>query len=230
MKVSEWQCRRKKAKSKRRWPFARRGWLARWRASLKVIEQTVCELRDARDMYSTFNTVVFGNPKLDKSNEFLVLIEDMYHNYLLVKLRTLGDTNFRSHSLYNLIEEVLDHTDRVSKEWFISRWRSSLVHKGRQTFADDWGGGRYPARRRLRADLSRLKCACRNARSIVNRYIAHTDRTRRKLILDHIQMNEAVDTVYELWQRYCRLVCGSVPNSDSPTGWERVLNEPIRKQ
>jgi hypothetical protein len=194
---------------------------------LRAVEEKVHKLKDAGEMYGRFTEVVFDNEQVDKSNEFLLLIEDMYLTHMLVGLRTLDDTDLRSHSLYNLIEEVLDHREYLPRKRFIDRWGRRLARKGREVYENDWGTGDYPARSRVQNDLSRLKRACKQIRPIVNQHIAHTDRRRRKRRLNLGRMSEAIGTMYELWQRYSRLVRGYAPTHPSKR-WEEILDKPIR--
>lgn len=228
MKRSKWQRDREKKKVKLRWPCTPRGWLTRWNKSLDVIGHKVYDLRDARDMYAAYSAIIFNNRQLDKRNEFLVLIQDMYLSYMLVMIRTLDDTDLRSHSLYNLIEEVLDHAEHLSKDWYVGQYRPQLRDIGRETYERDWGKGPYPSTSRIRNDLFRLKRDCGKARSIVNGYLAHTARRRCRTTLSYREMDAMVDSVCELWRKYCLLVHGTAWDRPAAHGWERIFERPLR--
>jgi hypothetical protein len=230
MIVSQWQRERNKKKTKLRWPSTRRGWLNRWKKSLEVLEEQVHRLRDAKDMYNAYTKIVFDNPQLDKSNEFLVLIEDMYLNYMLIGIRRLDDRDFRSHSLYNLIEEIFDRREHVSKAWYIRQYKRQLKSTAKKAYERTWGTGLYPAKSRLRADLCRLKRDCGTARRIVNKYLAHTGRRRHKMTLSFEETNALVKNIHEMWHKYWSLVAVTCWACSEAHGWERIFDKPFRHQ
>ena len=227
MKLSKWQKDRDKKKKKLRWPSTSRGWLNRWNKSLDVIGHKIYDMRDARDMYATYSSVIFSNSGLDKRNAFLVLIQDMYLNYMLVMIRTLDDTNLCSYSLYNLIEEVLDHGEHLSKDWYVGQYNPQLKDIGRRIYEHDWGKGASPLKSRIRKDLIRLRRDCRKARSIVNKHLAHTARRRRKTSLSYTDMNTTIDSVCELWRKYCLLVHGTAWERHPRRGWDHIFEKPF---
>ena len=53
---------------------------------------------------------------------FFNLVDDMYVSHVLVAIRTLDDTDTRTYSLFNLIEEIRDHVSLLDKAWFVSRY------------------------------------------------------------------------------------------------------------
>jgi len=227
MKQPKRQRNRAKKKGRLRCPATRRGWLNRWNRSVDVIGHRIYDLRDARDIYNAYCRIILDNPQLDKSNEFLVLIEDMYVSYMLVMIRTLDDTDLRSYSLYNLIEEVLDHGKHLSKQWYVGKYKPRLKGIGRETYERDWGRGQYPSRIRIRKDLSRLKRHCRKARSIVNKHLAHTAKKRRRMTLSLEEVNAMVDVVCELWRKYCLLIHGTAWDRPAPHSWQCILEKPF---
>lgn len=229
MKRSKWEENREKQKSKLRWPRTSRGWLNRWDRSLDVIGHKVYDLRDATKMYATYIAAIFDNHQLDKRNEFLVLIQDMYLSYMLIAIRTLDDTDLRSHSLYNLIEEVRDHAEHLSKDWYVGLYTPKLRNIGRKTYECHWGKGPHPAISRIRKDLSHLRCDCAKARYIVNKCLAHTARRRHRATLNFEELDSMVNSALELWRKYCLLIHGTAWERPAHHGWERVLDNPLRR-
>ena len=225
-------------------PETQDDWLARWEKSLDVLGNKVYDLRDAREMYNYYVGVVFANPHVDRRNAFLVLIENMYFAYMLVGLRTLNDKDSDSHSLHNLINEVLNHRKQVSREWRIQSIQShyhdnptagELVADGiKPAYEQQWGGEPYPPACLIQDDICRLNGACEKARSIVNKTIAHMDiahmnRELPPLTLEwSTEVDAAISTVLGLWQKYCLLINGTVwTRAAPPDGWQKIFDTPI---
>jgi hypothetical protein len=228
MKLSGGQQKRNEKKAKCQWPSTQREWLDRWKLSLNKLEEVVFDLKNAKFIYSTFNKIYFDNPHLDPANELLVLIEDMYLTYVFVNIRKLDDTCLDSFSLYNLIEEVLDNTDQLSKKWYISGLNPGLACKATEWYEEDWGTEHSPAKAIVKCDLRSLKNTCKKARYIVNKFIAHSDRSAPSCGFNIQELHNTVDTVFNLWQKYRRLILGSCLPYDPPAGWEQILDKPIR--
>lgn len=184
------------------------------------------QLRDDRDVYNEYHGIVRDNPDLDKSNEFLVLIEAMYFSHILVALRRFDDRDARSHSIRNLIAELREHRERITKEWFVGQY----PQESRAIAERDWvpfsGAGPCLCERVLREDLGSLTEACRNIRPIVNKHIGHTDRKRSRLQVSYREINQAVDTVCDLVVRYYRLLYAQEPSWPSPRAWAHIFKRP----
>src|SRR5260370_21733725 len=106
MAKSKWSNSRAKKLAVLRWPKTRRGWLARWRRNFAIIRDKATDLWADRDRFQEYRKVVLSNPNLDKTAGFFHLVDRMYLSYCLIAIRTFDDTDLRSHSLYNLIEET----------------------------------------------------------------------------------------------------------------------------
>ena len=176
-------------------------WLERWNGSLEVLGHKLYDLRDARDMYDTYIKIIFSNNQL-KHNTFLVLVEEMYLNYMLVGIRRLDDCDARSNSLRHLITEILGHKE------YLPRRATEPQHD----------------------DLCQLCNACAKARSIVDKHLAHTDRNAPQITLCYEEMNATVDGLLALWRKYCELVNGTAWFRPEPHGWEQIFNKPFRQQ
>jgi hypothetical protein len=202
-------------------------WLARCCESLDIIGRRIYDLRDARDMYETYTGIVRSNPQVH-GNVFLELLDEMYVTYMLIGIRSVRDTDRRSHSLYNVIKEVCDRRECLSKKWFVDRHRPECADDAERRFEENWGNGGFPAEHVLTNDLSLLDAACKKARQICNEYLAHNDRRRQNITLDLEKMRPDVDTILHLWRKYCDLVRGTAWSRDPPYAWEQVFDKPWR--
>lgn len=170
--------------------------------SLEVLGHKIYDLRDARDMYDTYIKIVFSNNQL-KHNTFLVLVEDMYLNYMLVGIRRLDDPNARSNSLRHIIKEILDHKEHLPPV------RATAPQHD---------------------DLCQLCNACAKARLIVNKHLAHTERNAPQITLCYEELNTTVNGLLALWKKYCELVKGTAWSRPEPHGWERIFDKPFKQQ
>ena len=219
--------KREKQKHKMRRPATRDGWIRRWKRSIIVIRDRATTLRTDREMYRRYVNAISNNPRLDNSNEFFLLLQRMYIAHMLVALRTFDDTDLRSYSLHNLIKEILDNSTVITREWFVRRYRKSLAWAGDRDFSEHWGKGVYLSRQRLRADLRAVRTACRKVRTVVNKWIAHNARRRRAVQLTWGEVDNALDTVYEVMARYHLLIMRAQWGGfDLRADWMEVFDVP----
>ena len=221
-RYKEWRGRHEAKKLKLQWPATQEDWIQRWRESLKVIAEKATQLRNDRDVYNTYRKIVL-NPELDKSNEFLLLIEDMYISHVLTGVRILDDQDTRSHSMYNLIAEITYHDQQITKDWVLAEYGKKMRSFAEDDYTRNWGADQYPDKNRLQNDLCQLTISCRNLRDICNKYIAHTDRERPELKLEYREINEAIDVVYELAERYYLLLFAAPWAGSSVDPWTDIF-------
>lgn len=106
MAKSKWAKERAKKLAKLKRPTTQRSWIARWQRNLKALRDKITDLWADRHRYREFRQVVLSNPSLDKRAGFFHLVDHMYLSHVLVAIRTFDDTDLRSNSLYNLLEEI----------------------------------------------------------------------------------------------------------------------------
>lgn len=230
MGVSKRQRNRDYKKKKMNWPETRSGWIRRWKNSVKLLSDRATDLGDDREIYQTYLETILNNTRLDKSNEIFVLLEQMYLSHILVALRTFDDEDLRSHSLYNLIEEILDHPEVITRDWFITGFAKRMKCSTERDFVSTWRKGPHLSRRTLRADLSLIKRSCKKIRRVVNKYIAHNARRRQPAQLTFGEINTAMDNINEIVTRYYFLLCRARLHKLSSPSWTQVFDVPWNSQ
>lgn len=224
MPVSKRKQRRAATKRRMRWPTTTEGWLRRWRRSLEAVRDKATDLWEDREIYKTWRETILSNPNLDKRNEFFHYIDRTYQSHILVALRTFDDTDFRSHSLYNLIEEIFDHNTILTKDWFVKRFRSEHQRVAQRQFDRDWGNGPCLGKRQIQADLRHLTVTCSKIRKTVNKYIAHTARRKSIRLPTHRDIDTALDDIYRLVSRYNALIFNAEWGEPVLLPWTQVFD------
>jgi hypothetical protein len=209
-----------------KWPTTRKGWLGRWRHSLGVIRSKAADLWADREVYKAWQEIVVANPNLDKGNEFFHFLHRAYLSHILVGLRTFDDPDLRSHSLYNLIEEICDHNKLLNRKWFVARFPSEDEWIAHQQFARDWGKGPHIPKSRLQADLKGLRRTCSKVRQVVNKHLAHTARRKSSQSLMHRDIDKVLDDIYKVVSRYNALITNAEWGEPTLTPWMHVFDTP----
>lgn len=227
MTLSQWQIKRTKDKAKMRYPTAPKGWIRRWRRSLERIRDNATGLWDDRATYRAYVNVIRRNPNLDKRNEFFAFCDRVYASHMLVGLRTFDDTDLRSHSLYNLVEEIHDHPHIITRDWFVRGYRNpAFTQCGHQDYTAMWGSGRHLPVRLLKRDLRNIKATCAHARGVVNKWIAHSSRRRQRPRLTHRDIDHMLDSVYEIMTRYHLLLFRASWGGSAKPRWTDIFDVP----
>src|SRR5436190_1926896 len=123
MPTRKWYKNRRSRLARQRQPKSRATWLTRWRRNLTKLAEWAADLWADRDIYNEYRSIVMENPNLDRRAEFFHLVDRMYLTHALLAIRRLDDTDLRSNSFYNLIEEVRDNVELLDRSWFIKRYR-----------------------------------------------------------------------------------------------------------
>ena len=139
--------------------------------------------------------------------EFFHLVGRMYLTNALVAIRRFDDTDLRSNSFYNLIEEVKDHVSLLNKQWFVDRFR--MPSDGEYQFREHWSGKSHVSKRRVNADLKALVQLCSRIRQAANKFVAHSARRKPIKPLTYGEIDAAIDGIYELVNRYHSLIFNS---------------------
>ncbi len=222
----KWQKRHEDEKKRGNWPTTQDGWVDRWREALNVIANEADKLREDRDIYNTYRRIVLNNPRLDKRNEFLVLVEDMYISHALIGIRKFDDRDPQSHSMYNLIAEIIIHHDQITKSWFVGQYDPELRQNAEKNYDRDWGSGPQPDKEKLRDDLCSLVISCSKIREICNKYIAHIDREQPRLGVTYSEIDKAIDVIYGLSERYYLLLFAESRSSISMPAFTNIFDIP----
>lgn len=97
---------------------------AEWTAEdgpLRQLAQDVWGLHHRRKMFNELAEMLEGqgNPHRAYVDQFLA---DMYFDAQLVRLRRLIDNNPRSVSFRRLINQLMEHRTKFTREWYVSLW------------------------------------------------------------------------------------------------------------
>jgi hypothetical protein len=74
----------------------------------------------------------------------------------------------------------------------------------------------------LKKDLEELNVTCGKVKDFVNQFVAHHDRNRSSTVLTHRELNDAVETVIRIFEKYYQLI-----NHSDIDMVVRYLEEPL---
>ena len=130
-------------------------------------------------------------------------------SHVLVAIRTFDDTDTRTYSLFNLIEEIRDHVSQLDKSWFVNRYPKDQRWIGERDFRENWNGKKTISKQRVKADLRSLVALGRHVRLAVNQNLAHNAKRKPVKTIAYKDVDAALDGIFELVSRYHALLFGS---------------------
>jgi len=217
--------RRQQQKARRRWPITRQGWINRWRKSMLRIRDRVTELWVDREVYRRYREIIESNSALPKNNLFFSTLRNMYVSHVAMALRTFGDTDLRSYSLHNLIEEIHDHANQITRARFVRRWPTQQRAIGENIFRSNWGRHRLN-KTWLKRDIKALLSHYRIVKRLADKFVAHDDRRKARKLPTYKQLDSALDNIFEMVSRYCTLLLGHAWGTPNMQKWTGVFERP----
>lgn len=224
MKKQGWMQVRKKKLAKMRWPSTKASWLARWRKRIRALSGIAVDMWADRDVYIEYRAVVTSNPELNKGSGFLDLVDSMYISHVLLAVRRIADNDLRTISLYNLIEEIRDNPQHISRDWYINRFRRKS--EGERQFKKLWGSKSHIDAARVNRDLQLLSNITNHIQISVNKNVAHNDRRKTTKPLTYHELNTAIDGIFDLVSRYHALILNTAVATPNVLSSHKIFTIP----
>ena len=142
------------------------------------------ELATDHDIYwKVQHEVIQKNARLlSMRSAFFDMMNNAYAHSMASRVRRLTDRDQRTLSLRTMIEWVMKHPDL---------WRGKLTPRD------------------LKADLVLLDKTCNKVKKYVDQFVAHHDRNSSAAVPTHRDLNDAVDTIVDVFRRYHVLLTDS---------------------
>ncbi len=183
----------------------------KWRRWLEQIGNDLGGLLTGHDILESVLEIANNNVNVRSPNLFLSWIVSNYSVRVAVGIRRLTDHDKRTISLYRLIEDILDHPQAITREYYVSSYRDRrLVKDGLadhdfDNFANR--GSNSVSIYKLTRDMKRLKSATDRIRKFTNKWFAHWDPSRRIRRLPTFEdAKESLETIDNIFCKYFLLL------------------------
>lgn len=170
-----------------------------------------------RFLFIRLKEIVESNPKINKPNIFLDYIKINYVSTLIVAICRQIDEDQGSISLINLLYEIYDNVEKITKIWFASQYKTIGIEHGKKDFEENFGNLEYIDPGIVYADIGNLLFYTKEIKKFRNKRVAHLDRNKKiKFDIDFNALNQSIDLIEEIIEKYYLLLTQSGMNGLLP--------------
>lgn len=163
-----------------------------------------------RFLFNRLAEIIKNNPRVDKPNIFLDYIEINYITALIMAVCRQTDRNYDSVSLINLLYEIYDNAEKITKKWFISHYKKAGIALGKRNFEENFGYLEHIDPSVVYADIGNLIFYTKDIKKFRNKRVAHRDKNKNiKFDIDFDTLNNAIDLIEKLIKKYYLLLTQS---------------------
>jgi len=181
-------------------------------------------------VYRRTRAIVESNPGIQKPGLLHGWIVDNYVDATAIGIRRMCDRRFESLSMWHLIHDVTVNHRAVTRASYVHRFPAEGKAAGHCGFDSLAGvGAEFLPRCIPESDLARLQRSETSIRTLVNKRIAHLDRSNRTRQWPYFRdLGESIELLGVLYFKYQRILTGVVqetllPSDVARNDWERVL-------
>jgi hypothetical protein len=194
-----------------------------WQEDIGRISSEVVEMHHNRNVYRTVIKIAVEHGGLPAS-AFFNFLNATYGVTQVPAVRRQTDNRKDVVSLNRLLMGIKDKPERLTRDGFVERYDPDDVNAGFATWSSLFPGREYVDPGLVKADLGELRTAAEQAKQWVDDRVAHTARvahTGRARVVKpptHGELDNAIDTIGHVFQRYNLLLRGSSYLSLAPEG------------
>jgi len=197
-----------------------------WQAEIEEITSDVEDL-----LYSKYQAEELE--RIIKANNFVMLsvgsfwehFKLNYTYFVISKIWHQVDEDNRSLSLINLLKDLLEHHDSITKSWWVSRNPTALSPR---EFEENFGKEEYLDPDVVREDIKKLKETTKEIIEFRHKRVGHKDKGGK--FSSHIggqEINKAVRSIETLVKKYQLLLTQSGYESltPMPDDWQKAFTK-----
>ena len=163
-----------------------------------------------RFLFNRLVEIIKDNSKIDKSNIFLDYIRINYVATVIIAICRQIDNNCDSVSLINLFHEVYDNAEKITKEQFVSQYKTTGIEHGNSDFKEHFGNLEYVDPSIVYADIGNLIFYTKEIKKFRHKRVAHLDKNKKiKFDIDFDILNKAIDLIEKIIKKYYLLLTQS---------------------
>lgn len=186
---------------------ARRNAYVRWRRRFKGVMTQITDIAHNRRLYLQIRDVIDANPAIQVPSAFYDWMRIAYIVDQTLAIRRLVDFDKRTVSFVNLMQEIADHPEVITRTRFVhpyAQWMRDAGHRDFERFARPGAARITPAIiQKHRRDLI---VAQRPIRRFVNRHVAHRSQHPMRRLPTYAQLDTCIDLLERLAKTYTLLL------------------------
>lgn len=154
---------------------------------------------------------LFNAKDLDK--EVFYFARRNYISFMSLAIRRMVDTNSRSHSLINLLNDLKENHSAIQKSWFLKHHPGA---EGESLYERFFSDSESVNSDEIQSDIDELVNRTRSIKDRADRWEAHWDKKRTKLkqnpTFDDLHL--AVEVIIKIYTKYYYLITQSAISID----------------
>ena len=201
----------------------------KWRIWIEEkIKNEVLAMYHRRAVYQRVSDITSSrNPSLPQS-VFFEFLGDTYTITQAAAIRRQAEHNSRVVSLGTLLHEIANDAQRLCRQRFVSMWQENTQSSGDKSFTDHFArdGGDQLDVETVTADLAKLKAETKVIVKYTDRIVAHADLKPIKSPATYKDLNSAIDTIGDLFEKYALLLTAASWHTLVPViqnNWEAIF-------
>ncbi len=206
--------------------------LEKWERWLVAIYDEIVHLADSRQVYTETSKVILSNDALPKDNDFFVFLQEWYVHSIVMDLRRQLKTDSDSISLAGFLKDIAGASHLLSRDRFVNMVNKDgreeqLCNEAFDKYAGE--GEDYISSQRVEEDLRKFQDLSDKCEAYADRLIAHHDKRGLSVVPSYQELNDALDFMNELLQKYFCLIRGNTLQSVTPVilnNWKTIFNVP----
>ena len=202
----------------------------KWDRWLEVIYKDIQGVLINRHIFWEVQRIIDLNPKIQINSAFYSWMANVYAIAAVMGVRRQTDKSEDSVSLVNLINEIMDHPEIISRERYVSSYKSISHQTAHRHFDNIVGPGRqYINPQTIKDEIETLGEKADKIRKLANRRIAHRNKSDIKHLPTYAEIDDALDYIETLIRRYLLIFRSVTPLRILPVftyDWMRIFRYP----
>jgi hypothetical protein len=197
---------------------ARSNKFKRWKRQFELIKNSIYDLASKRFVYKEVTKLIQDNPRLQVPSAFYDWMHRAYVTDMSIHIRRLADRDRRTISLYNLVKDIEQHPEVISRRRFTHYYKDFLKHYGHRDYDRLSKRGGNVLNRKLisKHRVALLKSQAR-LRIYTNKHVAHLDRVGMKNFPTYAELDDCINTIERLLKDCTLLLEQAALHSAVPT-------------
>lgn len=205
----------------------------KWKKWIDEIGRNLGDLLISQDIIKEVSQIVASNKRIQSSPFFFNWIQDNYVDSVVIGIGRLNDNDNRVISLHNLIKEIIENPEVITRDYFVSRYTKRLRDMGMadrdfNKFAD--ADEKFISKRKLLPDLMFLNDKIKLIKGFRDKWVAHLDENRPlKQLATHNDVENSLSALDEIFRKYYMLIDGGGIRTAKPAlqfDWKEALTYP----